>query len=130
MESGATGPVPAGLGHVKLPVRDLSASRRFYAEALAPLGFELVYEGPRSLGFGPPPAELFAVELTGEAVLGVHVAFNAVDIASVDAFHAAALAAGARDNGPPGLRPYGRSYYAAFVLDPDGPNIEAVHHGP
>jgi catechol 2,3-dioxygenase-like lactoylglutathione lyase family enzyme len=54
---------------------------------------------------------------------------NAVDTESVDAFHAAALAAGGRDNGPPGLRPYGRSYYAAFVLDPDGHNIEAVHHG-
>jgi catechol 2,3-dioxygenase-like lactoylglutathione lyase family enzyme len=111
-------------------VRDLAVSRRFYADALAPLGFELVYEGPRSLGFGPPPSELFAVELTDEAILGVHVAFNAVDHASVDAFHAAALAAGGHDNGPPGLRPYGRNYYAAFVLDPDGHNIEAVHHGP
>jgi catechol 2,3-dioxygenase-like lactoylglutathione lyase family enzyme len=70
------------------------------------------------------------VELTDEAILGVHVAFNAVDHASVDAFHAAALAAGGHDNGPPGLRPYGRNYYAAFVLDPDGHNIEAVHHGP
>jgi catechol 2,3-dioxygenase-like lactoylglutathione lyase family enzyme len=70
--------MPAELGHVKLPVRDLGASRRFYAEALAPLGFELVYEGPRSLGFGPPPAELFAVELSSEAVLGVHVALELV----------------------------------------------------
>jgi catechol 2,3-dioxygenase-like lactoylglutathione lyase family enzyme len=88
-----------------------------------------VYEGTRSLGFGPPPFELFAVELSHEPILGVHVAFNAVDRASVDAFHAAALAAGGRDNGAPGLRPYGESYYAAFVLDPDGHNVEAVHHG-
>jgi catechol 2,3-dioxygenase-like lactoylglutathione lyase family enzyme len=128
--SAATGLTPAALGHVKLPVSDLNASRRFYAEALSPLGFELVYEGPKSLGFGPPPAELFAVELSSEAILGVHVAFNTLDTGSVDAFHAAALAAGGRDNGPPGFRPYGRSYYAAFVLDPDGHNIEAVHHGP
>jgi catechol 2,3-dioxygenase-like lactoylglutathione lyase family enzyme len=70
------------------------------------------------------------VELSDEAILGVHVAFNAVDHSSVDAFRAAALAAGGDDNGPPGLRPYGRGYYAAFVLAPDGHNIEAVHHGP
>jgi catechol 2,3-dioxygenase-like lactoylglutathione lyase family enzyme len=121
--------MPAALGHVKLPVSDLAASRDFYAEALAPLGFELVYDGPESLGFGPPPAELFAVELSHEAILGVHVAFNAADRESVDVFHAAALAAGGRDNGAPGLRPYGEEYYAAFVLDPDGHNIEAVRHG-
>jgi catechol 2,3-dioxygenase-like lactoylglutathione lyase family enzyme len=119
----------ATLGHVKLPVSDLAVSRAFYSEALAPLGFELVYDGTRSLGFGPPPLELFAVELSHEPILGVHIAFNAVDRASVDAFHTAALAAGGRDNGAPGLRPYGESYYAAFVLDPDGHNIEAVHHG-
>jgi catechol 2,3-dioxygenase-like lactoylglutathione lyase family enzyme len=119
----------AGLGHVKLPVRDLAASREFYTRALAPLGFELVYDGTESLGWGPPPAELFAVELSGESILGVHIAFNAVDHESVDAFHAEALGAGGRDNGAPGLRPYGDNYYAAFVLDPDGHNIEAVHQG-
>jgi catechol 2,3-dioxygenase-like lactoylglutathione lyase family enzyme len=122
--------MPATLGHVKLPIRDLDASRAFYTQALAPLGFELVYDGPSSLGWGPPPFEFFAVELTDEPILGVHVAFNALDQGTVDAFHAAALAAGGRDNGPPGLRPYGENYYAAFVLDPDGHNIEAVHHGP
>jgi catechol 2,3-dioxygenase-like lactoylglutathione lyase family enzyme len=119
--------MPASLGHVKLPVSDLSTSRDFYAEALAPLGFELVYDGPSSLGFGPPPFELFAVELSAEPILGVHVAFNAADHGMVDGFHAAAVSAGGRDNGPPGMRPYGVSYYAAFVLDPDGHNIEAVH---
>jgi catechol 2,3-dioxygenase-like lactoylglutathione lyase family enzyme len=121
--------MPATLGHVKLPVRDLDASRKFYATALAPLGFELVYDGPSSLGFGPPPFELFAVELTAEPVHGAHVAFDAADHAMVDAFHAAALEAGGQDNGAPGLRPYGTNYYAAFVLDPDGHNIEAVHQG-
>jgi catechol 2,3-dioxygenase-like lactoylglutathione lyase family enzyme len=121
--------MPGTLGHVKLPVSDLAASRAFYTDALAPLGFELVYDGPRSLGWGPPPHEYFAVELTSASVLGVHVAFDAPDEATVDAFHAAALAAGGRDNGPPGLRPYGENYYAAFVLDPDGHNIEAVHQG-
>ena len=118
---------PAALGHVKLPVSDLAASRAFYSAALAPLGFELVFDGPTSLGFGPPPLELLAVELTAESILGVHVAFNADGHAMVDRFHAAALAAGGSDNGPPGPRPYGTNYYAAFVLDPDGHNIEAVH---
>jgi catechol 2,3-dioxygenase-like lactoylglutathione lyase family enzyme len=121
--------MPATLGHVKLPVRDLDASRKFYATALAPLGFELVYDGPSSLGFGPPPFELFAVELTAEPVHGAHVAFDATNHAMVDAFHAAALEAGGKDNGAPGLRPYGTNYYAAFVFDPDGHNIEAVHQG-
>jgi catechol 2,3-dioxygenase-like lactoylglutathione lyase family enzyme len=119
--------MPATLGHVKFPVRDLEASRVFYAAALAPLGFELVYDGPSSLGFGPPPFELFAVELTSEPVHGAHVAFDAADHGMVDSFHAAALAAGGQDNGAPGLRPYGTNYYAAFALDPDGHNIEAVH---
>jgi catechol 2,3-dioxygenase-like lactoylglutathione lyase family enzyme len=117
----------AELGHVKLPVSDLCASRDFYLAALGQLGFGLVYDGPRSLGFGPPPLELFAVELSDEPIHGVHVAFNAADHTMVDAFHAAALAAGGRDNGPPGIRPYGKNYYAAFVLDPDDHNIEAVH---
>jgi catechol 2,3-dioxygenase-like lactoylglutathione lyase family enzyme len=121
--------MPARLGHVKLPVGDLGASRSFYLAALGPLGFELVYDGPSSLGFGPPPYEFFALELTSEPIHGVHVAFDAADHAMVEAFHGAALGAGGRDNGPPGLRPYGKNYYTAFVLDPDGHNIEAVHHG-
>jgi catechol 2,3-dioxygenase-like lactoylglutathione lyase family enzyme len=119
--------MPGTLGHVKLPVRDVDASRHFYANALAPLGFELVYDDGRAIGFGPPPRELLALEQTAASILGVHVAFDAPDPATVDAFHAAALAAGGRDNGAPGPRPYGDNYYAAFVLDPDGHNIEAVH---
>jgi catechol 2,3-dioxygenase-like lactoylglutathione lyase family enzyme len=120
--------MPATLGHVKLPVSDLAASREFYDAALAPLGFELVYDGPSSLGWGPPPIEFFAVELSGEPIRGAHIAFNPVVPASVDAFHAAGLGAGGTDNGAPALRPYGENYYAAFLLDPDGHNIEAVHH--
>ena len=116
----------AKLGHVKLPVTDLAASRRFYAAALGAFGWEIVYDGPRSLGFGPSAKEPFAVEQTNAPAVGTHIAFDAPDEATVDAFHAAALAAGGRDNGAPGLRPYGEHYYAAFVLDPDGHNIEAV----
>jgi catechol 2,3-dioxygenase-like lactoylglutathione lyase family enzyme len=111
--------VSAKLGHVKLPVTDLGASRRFYSAALGAFGWEIVFDGPRSLGFGPSGTEPFAVEQTSAPAVGTHIAFDAPDEATVDAFHAAALAAGGRDNGAPGLRPYGDHYYAAFVLDPD-----------
>jgi catechol 2,3-dioxygenase-like lactoylglutathione lyase family enzyme len=117
------------IDHVKLPVSDLGASRAFYAAALGPLGYELVYEGDESLGFGRGDFEPFAVEVRGRAAGGTHNAITPFDEASVDAFHAAALAAGGQDNGGPGMRPYGDHYYAAFVLDPDGHNIEAVFHG-
>ena len=120
--------------HVKLPVGDLGASRAFYRAALAPLGFRLVYDGEESLGFGRGDGgednEPFAVERTGAPGPPSHVAFTAATPEQVDAFHAAALAAGGLDNGPPGERPYGGYYYAAFVRDPDGHNIEAVYHGP
>jgi catechol 2,3-dioxygenase-like lactoylglutathione lyase family enzyme len=122
------------IDHVKLPVTDLAASRAFYAAALASLGWRLVYDGERSLGFGAGDGgeddEPFSLELGGQAVARTHVAVTAADQAQVDAFHAAALAAGGRDNGAPGDCPYVGSYYAAFVLDPDGHNIEAVYHGP
>jgi catechol 2,3-dioxygenase-like lactoylglutathione lyase family enzyme len=117
------------IDHVKLPVADLAVSRAFYSAALAPLGYEVVYEGEVSLGFGRVDFEPFAVEVRGRPSVGTHIAITAVDEASVDAFHAAALGAGGRDNGAPGMRPYGDHYYAAFVLDPDGHNIEAVFHG-
>ena len=119
----------ARLGHLKLPVSDLVASRRFYSSALGALGWELVYEGDVSLGYGIGDHEPFALEQTSAPSVGTHVAFDAPDEATVDAFYAAALDAGGRDNGPPGTRPYGGYYYAAFVLDPDGHNIEAVFHG-
>ena len=119
---------------MKLPVSDLAASRTFYAGALAPFGYRLVYESDRSLGFGVGDGgeddEPIAVELGDPPGSRTHVAFTASSPAQVDQFHAAALAAGGRDNGPPGERPYGGHYYAAFVLDPDGHNIEAVYHGP
>jgi catechol 2,3-dioxygenase-like lactoylglutathione lyase family enzyme len=120
--------------HVKVPVSNLTASRRFYEAALAPFGYRLVYDGERSLGFGVGDGgkddEPFAVELTVPPTAPSHVAFTASSPAQVDAFHAAAVAAGGQDNGAPGPRPYGGEYYAAFVLDPDGHNIEAVYHGP
>jgi catechol 2,3-dioxygenase-like lactoylglutathione lyase family enzyme len=120
--------------HVKLPVRDLAASRAFYSVALAPFGYKLVYDGPESLGFGVGDGgdddEPFALQLSDDIGVGSHIAFTATGPAQVDDFHAAALSAGGRDNGAPGDRPYGDHYYAAFVLDPDGHNIEAVYHGP
>jgi catechol 2,3-dioxygenase-like lactoylglutathione lyase family enzyme len=122
------------IDHVKLPVSDLEASRVFYAAALAPFGYRLVYEGEVSLGFGRGDGgdedELFALERAGPPAVATHVAFTASSRAEVDAFHAAAVAVGGMDNGPPGERPYGGYYYAAFVRDPDGHNIEAVYHGP
>ena len=122
------------IDHVKLPVGDLDASRSFYAAALAPFGYRLVYEGEVSLGFGRGDGgdedEPLALERTDEPNVSTHVAFTASSPAQVDAFHAAALAAGGTDNGAPGERPYGGYYYAAFVRDPDGHNLEAVYHGP
>jgi catechol 2,3-dioxygenase-like lactoylglutathione lyase family enzyme len=111
------------LDHLHLKVRDLEASRRFYEAALQVLGIPLT----------AAETHFFADELwvdVGEAVSHVHFAFQAKDRAMVDRFHAAALAAGGRDNGAPGERQYHPGYYAAFVLDPDGNNVEAVHHGP
>jgi catechol 2,3-dioxygenase-like lactoylglutathione lyase family enzyme len=122
------------IDHVNVPVSNLQASRAFYTAALAPFGYKLVYDGDQSLGFGRGDGgdddEPFAVRLGDPPDRGSHIAFTATDTAQVDAFHAAALAAEGRDNGGPGDRPYGSYYYAAFVLDPDGHNIEAVYHGP
>jgi catechol 2,3-dioxygenase-like lactoylglutathione lyase family enzyme len=119
------------LDHVGISVSDFERSKRFYEQALFPLGYELIREprhGVAGLGrSGKPDFWVFQ----GEPGHSVHVAFAAEDRASVEAFHEAAVAAGARDNGRPGLRPeYHQSYYGAFVLDPDGNNVEAVCHGP
>jgi catechol 2,3-dioxygenase-like lactoylglutathione lyase family enzyme len=127
------------LDHVGFPVSDFAHSKAFYLKALEPLGYGLVMEvtpeqtggsGPHA-GFGPPGRPQFWIG-TGKPVQGrVHFAFMAKDRPAVRAFHQAALAAGAKDNGAPGLRPeYHEHYYGAFVLDPDGHNIEAVCHGP
>lgn len=126
------------LDHIGFPVRDLARSTAFYAAALTPLGshplMELAPEetgGTGFVGFGLPGKPQFWIT-TGTPLTGVlHVAFVAQTRAQVAAFHAAALAVGGRDNGAPGLRPhYHPDYYAAFVIDPDGHNIEAVCHRP
>ncbi|MBL6457667.1 VOC family protein [Belnapia sp. T6] len=109
--------------HIGLRVRDLAASRRFYAAVLAPLG-HVAAEGD---GFGPPGAPGLWLHESGEAGRGAHLAFRAASHAAVAAFHAAGLAVGGRDNGAPGPRPdYGPRYYAAFLIDPEGNNVEAV----
>ncbi len=114
--------------HLTLRVRDLAASRAFYEAALAPLGVR-VLEVDGEVVFGPAGAEDLAFA-EGDPPSGpLHVAFLAANRGQVDGFHAAALAAGGRDNGPPGLRPrYHPGYYGAYVLDPDGNNVEAVFH--
>jgi catechol 2,3-dioxygenase-like lactoylglutathione lyase family enzyme len=114
--------------HLTLPVADVERSRAFYEAALAPLGFHTV-EGDGYVAFGAPGSEDFAIAAGAPSPAAVHVAFAAASRDEVDAFHAAALAAGATDNGAPGLRPrYHAGYYGAYVLDLDGYNVEAVFH--
>ena len=126
------------IDHIGFAVADLEQARQFYARALAPLGISVLMEVTEEmtgghgahLGLGRDGNPFFWIGTGKPAVGGCHVAFAAPDRATVDAFHAAALAAGGRDNGAPGLRPhYHAGYYGAFVLDHDGNNIEAVHHG-
>jgi len=114
--------------HIGLKVKDLAASVRFYEGALAPLGHVLCSRDDAGAGFGPRNAPALWLYLAKRvAGSGVHVAFGAADRAAVDRFHQAGLKAGGRDNGAPGLRAdYSPSYYAAFLLDPDGNNVEAV----
>jgi len=115
------------IDHVHLRVADLSASIRFYAAVLESLGLPPGRTTPHSF----QADELYISGLdTGAVPSRVHLAFQARDQAMVQAFHRAAVAAGGRDNGGPGERSYHPGYYAAFVLDPDGNNIEAVFHGP
>jgi catechol 2,3-dioxygenase-like lactoylglutathione lyase family enzyme len=116
--------------HVQLVVRDLAASQAFYAAVLDSLGVPMGGTGDGYFWAD----ELFVTAVDSPAALGVltgrhHLAFQAQDRTMVDRFYEAALAHGGRDNGAPGERPYHPGYYAAFVLDPDGNNIEAVHHG-
>jgi len=115
------------IDHVALPVADLEASRRFYTATLAPWGArEQEVEG--AYAYGPPGREDLLIA-AGDTGPPIHIALAAFDRFTVDAFHAAGLEAGGRDNGAPGLRPrYPAGYYAAYVLDPDGNNIEAVFH--
>lgn len=122
------------IDHTGIRVSDLARSKAFYCATLAPLGYAIRLELPRAVGFGSPgtrdPGGDFWISQGAAFTPRSHIAFRAASEAEVRAFHAAALAAGAQDNGPPGLRPhYHARYYAAFVLDPDGYNIEAVFHG-
>jgi catechol 2,3-dioxygenase-like lactoylglutathione lyase family enzyme len=125
------------IDHSGLKVSDPVSSRRFYDVALAPLGYRVLMEVPTEhtggrevLGYGVPPKPDFWVAEGTPETPRVHIAFRAASRAEVDAFYRAALAAGGRDNGPPGPRPhYHAKYYGAFVLDPDGHNVEAVFHG-
>jgi catechol 2,3-dioxygenase-like lactoylglutathione lyase family enzyme len=118
------------IDHLSLGVRDLAASRRFYDAALTPLGYRRLSEDAGSLGYGSDAVVLWLLQtdhpVAADPRSGLHVSLRAGDAAGVDAFHAAALAHGGRDNGAPGLRAdYGEDYYAAFVSDPDGYRLEA-----
>ncbi|RTL23918.1 MAG: VOC family protein [Burkholderiales bacterium] len=126
------------IDHTGLVVSDFDQSKAFYRQALAPLGYTLLAEFPAAVtgstdvaGFGEPPKPDFWISRGTPNQPPIHIAFRVGTRAAVDAFHRAALAAGGRDNGAPGLRAhYHPHYYGAFVLDPDGHNIEAVCHDP
>jgi catechol 2,3-dioxygenase-like lactoylglutathione lyase family enzyme len=126
------------LDHIGLAVADWNRSKAFYEAALKPLGIGVVAEvtaaetgGDAHAGFGEGNKAFFWIGSGAKPRGGTHVAFTAETRAQVDAFFSAALAAGGKDNGPPGVRPhYHRNYYGAFVLDPDGNNVEAVCHQP
>jgi catechol 2,3-dioxygenase-like lactoylglutathione lyase family enzyme len=119
------------IDHISLNVRDIDASKKFYAAALAPLGYTVIMEFPGVAGLGAEGKPDFWLGAKNEAAQAVHIAFASKDRAAVDAFYRAALEAGGKDNGAPGLRPmYHPNYYGAFVIDPDGHNIEAVCHTP
>ena len=124
------------IDHIGLPVSDYARAKAFYAGALAPLGYAMIAEVRQdhndtlACGFGTDGKPDFWIGGEGGLEKAVHVAFAARNRAAVDSFYEAALGAGGTDNGAPGLRPhYHPDYYAAFVLDPDGHNIEAVCHG-
>ena len=125
------------IDHIGFPVADYARSKAFYLKALAPFGYALVMEVQQdandspAAGFGANGKPDFWIGGEGALNRSVHIAVVARDRPSVDAFYRAALAAGGKDNGAPGLRPrYHPNYYDAFVLDPDGHNVEAVCHTP
>jgi catechol 2,3-dioxygenase-like lactoylglutathione lyase family enzyme len=126
------------LDHVGLSVTDYDKSKAFYERALAPLGYAVLMNVTAAesgsvdfCGFGVAPKPDFWIDGAGRPSPKLHVCFRADTRGAVDAFYAAAIKAGGRDNGEPGLRPhYHPNYYGAFVLDPDGHNVEAVCHTP
>ena len=118
------------IDHISIGVSDISRTRKFYDAVLKPLGYSCLSEGEASLGYGKDQIQLWtnvaAKPIKPDMESGLHLCFTAPTRTSVDAFHKAALAAGGRSNGKPGLREdYGENYYAAFVIDPDGYRIEA-----
>jgi catechol 2,3-dioxygenase-like lactoylglutathione lyase family enzyme len=119
------------LDHIIITVEDYEKSKAFYEQALEPLGYQVSMEFEQGCGFSVLEKPDFWIRQGDKVTPRIHVAFTSRDRETVDAFHAAALAAGGTDNGAPGLRPdYHPNYYGAFVFDPDGHNIEAVCHRP
>ena len=117
--------------HLGVGVSNFAESKSFFLKALGPLGVALVMEGPSGVGLGQNQKPSFWLHQTTDKPSPLHLAFAANDRKQVDDFYRAALSAGGKDNGPPGLRPHYRpNYYAAFVIGPDGHNIEAVCHRP
>ena len=120
--------------HISIGVRDIRRTKAFYDAALKPLGYDCLSEGEGSLGYGKGAVGLWISvsksPVPADPASGLHVCFGAPNRKAVGAFHAAALKAGARDNGEPGLRTdYGPDYFAAFVVDPDGYRLEAYYGG-
>jgi catechol 2,3-dioxygenase-like lactoylglutathione lyase family enzyme len=128
----------SGVDHTSLSVSDFAKAKAFYAAALKPLGISVLMEFPKAItgnfdiaGLGSNGKPFFWLADAGKTTPRVHIAFLAVSRAEVDAFYKAAIAAGGKDNGPPGPRPmYHPDYYCAFVIDADGHNVEAVCHAP
>ena len=119
------------IDHVTANVGDFERAKQFYTDALAPLGYKLAMEFEGAAGYGAGESAVPDFWIGSREERGAtHVAFSAKDRAAVDAFYAAAIGAGGEDNGAPGLRPYHDNYYAAYVHDADGNNIEAVCHTP
>jgi catechol 2,3-dioxygenase-like lactoylglutathione lyase family enzyme len=119
------------LDHIGIDVQNYERSKAFYKAALAPLGYELIMEVQGWAGFGADGKPDFWIQGGKQTAPRIHVAFRSDNRAKVRAFHAAALTAGGKDNGPPGIREiYHPNYYGAFVIDLDGHNIEVVCHGP
>ena len=119
------------LDHIGFGVNDVEKTKDFYVKALAPLGIAVALEAEGWIGMGRDGRPQFWFGGMGQGAGPIHLAFTARNRAEVRAFHAAAVAAGGTDNGAPGLRPhYHPDYYGAFVIDPDGHNVEAVCHAP
>jgi catechol 2,3-dioxygenase-like lactoylglutathione lyase family enzyme len=118
------------ISHVSVGVRDIAKAGRFYDAALAALGYKRLYDSAEALGYGADGPQLWVMKVErpvpADAASGLHFCFDAPNREAVEQFHAAALKAGGKDNGKPGLRKdYGDNYYAAFVIDPDGYRLEA-----